>query len=505
MKTKINSKQALHFSNVWKTDLISGFGVSLIALPLCLAIATASGFPPISGIITAMIGGLFASRFSGSYITIYGPAAGLIVVNLHTVNTLGGVEYALAAIATTGVLICLLGLFKVGKLSDFFPSAVVKGMLTSIGIIIIIKQLFIALGVNIKSSSILDSILHLPQIFTDMNYSIVLISGISFLILVFHPMIKIKVVRIIPAPIWVLFTAVIIGNIVQLRANDLVTISSDLTGSIQFPNFSKINTTTFWMSVISIALITSLESLLSTSSMDSLDPLKRKSNLNKDLSAIGIGSSISALIGGLPMISEIVRSTANISLGGRTQWSNFFHAGFLLLFVVVGSTLINQIPIAALAVMLIMVGFKLASPKQFLSVYKMGHVEFITFTCTIIGVLLTDLLIGILIGILVELLLHYLKGFPISKTFTSQYTISEENDHVKLNIKGGVIFSNYYLSLKKQIVSLSNNSDLVMDFTNVSYISESAWTKINDLTSQTCRSERKIKIINTNHLLKHKI
>jgi MFS superfamily sulfate permease-like transporter len=504
MTKRKNTKQGLRFKDIWKTDLISGIGVSLIALPLCLAIASASGFPPISGIITAIIGGLFASLFSGSYITIYGPAAGLIVVNLNTVNTLGGVEHAMAAISTAGVIIFLMGQLKIGKLSDFFPSSVVKGMLTSIGIIIIVNQLFVAFGVNINSTSMLDSILQIPQVFTNIHSSIALISGISLLILVLHPMIKIKVVRIVPGPIWVLIGAIIVGNIAELTPDGLVKLPSDLVESIKYPDFSKINSYPFWISVISIALITSLESLLSTTAMDSLDPLKRKSNLNKDLSAIGIGSSLSAIIGGLPMISEIVRSTANISLGGKTQWSNFFHATFLLLFVVLGSAIINQIPIAALAVMLIMVGYKLASPKQFMTIYKTGHVEFITFVSTIIGVLLTDLLIGLLIGILTELTLHYLKGFPISKTFTTRYTITEKPDHVQLNIKGGLIFSNYYLSLKKQIVSLSNKRDVAIDFTEVNYLSQSAWIKVNDLINCGYGSERKITILNTDHLVKRK-
>ena len=499
MKTTNRSKQALLFKNIWKSDLISGFGVSLIALPLSLAIASASGFPPIAGIITAIIGGLFASRFSGSYITIYGPAAGLIVVNLSAVTTLGGTTYALAAIVTAGILIFLLGLLKAGKLSDFFPPSVVNGMLTSIGIIIIVKQLFIAFGVHITATSVMDTILHIPQILMNMDYSIALISSISFLILILHPLIKIELIRIIPAPIWVLTAAIIIGNLLPLKSSALVNISHDLSGSIQLPDFSKMNSIPFWISVISIALITSLESLLSTSSMDSLDPLKRKANLNKDLSAIGIGSSIAALFGGLPMISEIVRSTANISLGGKTQWSNFFHAGFILVFVVLGSSFINQIPIAALAVMLIMVGVKLASPKKFIAVYKLGYVEFITYISTIVGVLLTDLLVGIFIGIIVELLLHYMKGFPVSKTFSTQYTVTKQTDFLQLNVKGGIIFSNYFLSLKSQIIALSRKSNLVIDFTNASYLSESAWIKINDLTHNT---NRKIKVINTNHLLK---
>ncbi len=501
MTTNKDSTKPLSVKSTWKSDLMAGFGVSLIALPLCLAIATASGFPPISGIITAIIGGLFASRFSGSYITIYGPAAGLIVVNLHTVNSLGGFQYALAAIAVAGVLIYLLGRFKVGKLSDFFPSSVVKGMLTSIGIIIIVKQLFIAFGVNISSSSVLDSIYNLPSIIPNINYSIALISVVSLLILILHPFLKVKILKGIPAPIWVLFFAILIGNYSQLPEGALITLPSDLSESVYFPDFSKITSYPFWIGVISIALITSLESLLSTTSMDLLDPLKRKSDLNKDLSAIGMGSSLAAALGGLPMISEIVRSTANIGLGGKTQWSNFFHAGFLLLFVVLGTSLINQIPIAALAVMLIMVGYRLAAPKLFVTIYKMGYIEFITFISTIIGVLVTDLLIGIVIGIVVELILHYLKGFPISKTFATGYTISEESDHIQLKVRGGVIFSNYYVSLKKQIESLSSESDLVIDFTEVNYLSKSAWAKIDDFIEQMYRNKRKIKVVNANHLV----
>ena len=504
MTEQKNTKHGLTFKDIWKSNLMSGIGVSLIALPLCLAIASASGFPPVSGIITAIIGGLFASLFSGPYITIYGPAAGLIVVNLNTVNTLGGFEYAMAAIATAGVLIFVMGHLKIGKLSDFFSSSVVKGMLASIGVIIIVKQLFIAFGVSINSTSMLDSIIQIPQIFSNINYPIVLISGMSLLILVLHTMIKIKVVQVIPAPIWVLIAAIIVGNMVQLPAYGSVTLSSDLAGSIKYPDFSKMNSYPFWIAVISIAVITSLESLLSATSLDSLDPLKRKTNLNKDLSAIGKDSSLSAAIVGLPMISEIVRSSANVSLGEKTQWSNFFHGIFLLLFVLLGGALINQIPFATLAVMLIMVGYKLVSPKQFMTIYKMGHVEFITFVSTIIGVLLTGLLIGILIGVLTELTLHYLKYFPISRTFTTRYTILQKPDHVQLNITGGLTFSNYYLSLKKQIVSHSSKKDLVIDFTGVTYLSKSAWTKVNNFINSSYRSERRIKMINTDYLVKQK-
>jgi MFS superfamily sulfate permease-like transporter len=499
MTASKQSNKYQEFKAVWKKDLLSGFGVSLIALPLCLAIASASGFPPISGIITAVIGGLFASRISGSYITIYGPAAGLIVVNLHTVNSLGGFEYALAAITIAGFLVFLLGYFKAGKISDFFPSAVVKGMLTSIGIIIIIKQLFIAFGVTVKSSSVFGTISKIPYVFTNINYSIALISAISLLILIIHPLIKIKAIKVIPAPLWALIFAIIAGNIAQLHPEALINLPSDLGESIHFPNFSKIDSYPFWTSVLSIALITSLESLLSTSSMDLLDPLKRKSNLNKDLSSIGMGSSIASVIGGLPMISEIVRSTANISYGGKTQWSNFFHAIFLLLFVVFGTTLINKIPIAALGVMLIIVGFKLASPKHFISVYKMGYTEFTTFISTILGVLLTDLLLGIVIGVFVELILHYIKGFPISKTFIIGYSITKHSDYIKLDVNGGVIFTNYFTSLKKQIIALSIQNNLVIDFNNVTYLSKSASTKIDTLINEF--PVAKVKLINTSHLL----
>jgi MFS superfamily sulfate permease-like transporter len=372
------------FKTNWKSDLISGFTVSLIALPLCLGISLASGVPPIAGIFTAIVGGIFASRVAGSHVTISGPAAGLIATTLAAVETLGGDDhavgypFALAAILIAGLLVVVMGLFKVGKLGDFFPSAAVHGMLAAIGIIIMVKQTYVALGVPAPKGEFLEVLAHLPIAFAALNPEILVIACISLATLIFYPMIDNKWIRLIPAPMWVLMATIPLsfafdlfhehhyhfaGNDYEIGHKFLVNLPSNLGDAIVFPDFGKATSGVFWVAVMSFALISGLESLLSAKAVDTLDPWKRKSNLNRDLFAMGAGSSIAAAIGGLPMISEIVRSSANISNGGRTQWANFFHGVFLLIFLLLLKPVIMMIPLSALAAMLIFTGFRLASPQ----------------------------------------------------------------------------------------------------------------------------------------------
>lgn len=327
----------------WKRDMISGFMVSLIALPLCLGIAVASGVPPMSGLIAAIVGGLLMSRVTGTYVTISGPAAGLIVVNLGAVESLGqgdmlaGYKYALAAFVVAGVIQMILGLLKVGKFGDFFPAAAVHGMLAAIGVIIIIKQLFVALDykpVAGNGHGIIGAIMQIPDAFINMNPEIAFIALVSIFILAIHPHINFKPIKMIPAPMWVIICSIpfshifdlfhehnykLIGQVYELGPTNLVNLPENVMAGIVLPDFGMTFTGVFWMSVISIALVAGLESLLSASAVDTLDPYHRKSNLNRDVSAMGAGSALSSLIGGLPMISEIVRSTANIANGGRTQ------------------------------------------------------------------------------------------------------------------------------------------------------------------------------------------
>ncbi len=352
----------------WKQDLTAGFLVFLIALPLCLGIAMASGFPPMSGIITAVIGGLLVSRINGSYLTITGPAAGLIVVILSSVQNLGqgdmlaGYRYTLAAIVIAGLIQVALGYFKAGKLAAFFPASVVHGMLAAIGIIIIVKQLPVMIGVQAASShSMLNAISQLPEILTYFVPKIAVIALLGMVILMAWPHIQHARLKKIPAPILVIASGILLGHVfdlarfqpdalfrqpesIDLDGPFLLAIPDSLPASFYLPDFSKTMNPAFWESVVTIALVGSLESLLSTAAVDKLDPQKRYADLNKDLRAIGTGNTLAGLVGGLPMITEIIRSSANIDNGAKSGWANFFHGAFLLLFVAIFPWIIDKIP-----------------------------------------------------------------------------------------------------------------------------------------------------------------
>lgn len=510
----------------WKQDLVSGFMVSLIALPLCLGIALASGVPPMAGLIAAIVGGLFMSRVTGSYVTISGPAAGLIVVNLAAVESLGqgdmlaGYKYALAAFLVAGVIQMIMGFLKVGKFGDFFPSAAVHGMLAAIGVIIIVKQLFVAVDYTPEPDSghgILGSIVQIPDAIVNMNPEIAFISLISIFILVVHPRITFKPIKIIPAPMWVIICAIpfshifdlfhehdykLIGQVYHLGPKNLVHLPEKVIEGFVLPDFGMTFTGVFWVAVISIALVSSLESLLSASAVDTLDPYHRKSNLNRDVSAMGGGTALSGLIGGLPMISEIVRSTANIANGGKTQWANFFHGGFLLIFLLVGKPLIEQIPLAALAAMLIHVGFRLASPSEFKHVFQIGKEQLLIFLTTLITVLATDLIIGVLAGIVMQLLIHLYYGAPLKFLFRSRfdYTTTTDEDHAVIYLQHSAIFSNY-ISVKSEIEKHRDLGHLVLDCKHVNIIDHTFRTHLDELKKEWEEEGKELVFENVDHLI----
>ena len=360
----------------WHEDLMSGFLVFLIALPLSLGIAMASGLPPMAGILSAIVGGMFVSRINGSFVTIAGPAAGLIVVILDAVQSMGGGDpvagyrYTLAAIVVAGLLQILLGFFKAGSLSAFFPTSVVHGMLAAIGIIIITKQIHVMLGSTPEPGSLFSSMAQVPHSILTMNGEIALIGIVSLVIMILWNKLHQPILSKIPAPIIVVLLAIGLGiffdlgnqhiyhvphQLAMLAHDDqvgpsyLVAISNHFLSSFYFPDFSKFLTFEFWEAVVSICLVGSLESLLTTVAVDKLDPYKRHSNLDKDIMGIGAGNTLSGLIGGSAMISEVVRSSANISNGAKTGWANFFHGSIMLLFVVLFPEVIHSIPLAALA------------------------------------------------------------------------------------------------------------------------------------------------------------
>ena len=479
----------------WRSDLLSGFLVFLIALPLCLGISMASGFPPSAGIITAIIGGILVSRINGSFVTINGPAAGLIVVVLGAVQALGagdamaGYRYTLAAIVVASALQILMGFFKAGRLSSFFPASVVHGMLAAIGIIIMAKQINVVLGTAPeKGSSLFSTIAQIPHSIANLNPEIAIIGISGLVILAVWSKIKNPLLKMIPAPLIVVLVGIGLARYFDLEHEHLylflpdahflphheatvgpkflVAISENFLSSFYFPDFSKALSLEFWEAVVSICLVGSLESLLSAMAVDKLDPYKRHSNLDRDLTAVGVGNLLAGLIGGLPMIAEIVRSSANVNNGAKTGWANFFHGAFLLLFVVLFPRLIHSIPLAALASLLVFTGFRLASPKEFAKVMGIGKEQLFIFIATIIGVLATDLLIGVGIGILTKFAIHILRGVRLNNLFKIHFFIEQkEPDAIKVTIEGSAVFSNF-MPLKTALANLEKGKTVIFQLNN---------------------------------------
>ena len=461
----------------WKSELISGFLVFLLAMPLSLGIAKASLFPAVYGIVTAIIGGLVVSFFMGSRISIKGPAAGLIVIVAGCVSATGdgeiGWKYTCAIICLASVLQIFFGVLKWGSLADYFPSIAVHGMLAAIGIIIMSKQINLLFGINpseLKGLDTIELLKKIPESIIHENTHLTEI-GITCLILMFLlNAIPFTFIKKIPPPLIVLLVSVPLGILLHIKTEGeiqnyaLVKIGN--IGDIINQSLIKADFSIVWKKpsvviqyIVLFSLIGSIESLLTAKAMDQLDPYKRKSNFNKDLWAVGIGNVLSGLLGGLPMISEVARSSANIGYGAKTRWSNFFHGGFLLLTLCFAQSIIEWIPNVALSAMLIYVGFKLTHPKSFVHVYKKNKIEFIVFISTILITLLTDLLMGVSTGIALTLIINWLKGLSVKNTFKCNTQIITTDKTSYLLIKSPLTFTNIG-SLKKLLNNESINIKL---------------------------------------------
>jgi MFS superfamily sulfate permease-like transporter len=472
----------------WSSDLLSGFLVSLIALPLSLGIASASNFPPIMGVLTAIVGGLIVAFFAGSEPTIKGPAAGLIVIVAGCVEELGrgnietGWHLALGVILVAGIVQVLFGVLKVAKLADFFPLSAVHGMLAAIGIIIMSKQLHLAVGTPpsaLKGKEPLEMLAMIPESLAHLNWHIALIGLISLIIMFSWPNIKSKAIKKIPPALVVLVVAVALGLYFKLADATLYGNIKPLVNPGEFKLNLNVDFGAWSGDLLPIALkylamfalIGSLESLLTGKAIDLLDPFKRKSNLSKDLTAVGIGNIAASALGGLPMISEVARSSANLTNGGKTRWANFFHGGFLLIFVVALVPLIKMVPVAALSAILISVGYRLANPKEFRHMYQIGPEQLIVFVVTIIATLATDLLVGIGVGIATEFIIQLVLGLPIKYLFNpDQKLVSAGNNHT-LTINGAAVFTNY-LSIKKQLDTIPQQAGqhVTVDLHHAQYV-----------------------------------
>lgn len=473
----------------WNTDIVSGLLVFMLALPLSLGIAKASGFPPAMGVLTAMVGGMFASLFKVGELTIKGPAAGLITVCAGAVTDLGGGDVgwhaACGVIVVMAVLQVVFGLLRFGSLSDFFPHSAVHGMLAAIGIIIIAKQIPVLLGVEpslYKGEGPIELLLDIPRFVANEHLHIAIVGLVGLATLFILPQIKLNFVKKVPGPLVVLLITVPLSLYWHFRETEqsysLVTIG-DFWGSVNLnADFSQIGTGMFWKYVVMFLFVSSLESLLTVKAVDNLDPFKRTSDYNGDLKGQGSANLVAGLLGGLPMISEVVRSSANVSYGARTKWSNFFHGLFLLVAMLLLIPFIEMIPNAALAAMLIFAGYRLAAPKEFAHTYHIGKEQLAIFLTTIVVTLAEDLLLGVAAGIIVKFIFHLYNGAPLQTLFKAQYTIADKGEQTVVTMGGSAVFSNL-IGYKKMLTALPEGKKVSLDLTGTLLIDHSFMAFIN--------------------------
>lgn len=511
-------------------DFNAGFLVFLIALPLCLGISLASGFPPVAGIFTAVIGAIVATLLSQSEMTIKGPAAGLIVIVLGCVETFGGdgmtggwseadqyaYRCALAVGVAAAVLQIFFGIFRAGVLGEFFPIAAVHGMLAAIGIIIISKQIPVALGVSAKGEP-LELLAEIPKFVMEANPAIALIGVVSVAIMFVWPLLgrKWNLLKRVPAPLIVLLATVPMGmafdllhehsyhlqnHEYQLGEQYLVQMPDKMFGmfhEMTIPEFRALGQPQAWKWVFMFFIIGTLESILSAKAVDLLDPYKRKCNMDRDVIAVGTGNLCAAMVGGLPMISEIVRSRANIDNGAKTKFANFWHGMFLLVCVALIPTVLHRIPLAALAGMLVYTGFRLAHPQEFINVYRIGREQLAIFVTTLIAVLATDLLIGIAIGIALKVAIHMANGVSFKSLFRPDLAIQEiDSQSIAIKVGQSAIFSNW-IPLRREIeqCGLLQGKHVTLDMSETKLVDHSVMDKIHELEMDFEEQQLELRVI----------
>ena len=473
-----------------KNDLPASIVVFFVALPLCLGIALASGAPLFSGLISGIVGGIVVGALSGSNIGVSGPAAGLAAIVLTAIGQLGGFENFLLAVVLGGIIQLLFGILKAGIIGYYFPSSVIKGMLTGIGLIIILKQIphFFGYDANPEGdfaffqvdgentfSEILKTTNHL-------SLGSTIIGGIGLFILILWNNVlskKAKVFQLIQGPVVAVAVGIIFYFLTQgnetlgIKTSHLVNVPvpkdiSSFFNQFSFPNFSMIASSEIWITAFTIALVASLETLLCVEATDKIDPEKNVTPTNRELLAQGTGNIISGLLGGLPITQVIVRSSANIQSGGKSKMSTIIHGFFLLISIISIPSLLNKIPLSVLAAILFIVGFKLAKPSLFKKMYALGWKQFLPFIVTILGIVFIDLLKGIALGLAVGIVIILIKSYQNSH-FLHIEDISNGIHRIKMTLAEEVTFFNKGAILK-ELDSLPQNTYLELDVTKTLYL-----------------------------------
>jgi MFS superfamily sulfate permease-like transporter len=502
------------FSKI-KSDLPASIVVFFVALPLCLGIALASGAPLFSGLIAGIIGGIVVGALSGSQIGVSGPAAGLAAIVLTAIGTLGGYENFLVAVVIGGVLQLLFGFLKAGIIGYYFPSSVIKGMLTGIGIIIILKQIPHFFGYDADPEGDfafiqVDGENTFSEIFVALNsisLGATIISLLSLGILLLWSNVlskKGKIFQLVQGPLVAVVSGIVYFVVTQgnetfgISANHLVQVPvpdsfDSFLGQFSFPNFAIITTTEVWIVGFTIALVASLETLLCVEATDKIDPDKRVTPTNRELLAQGTGNIISGMIGGLPITQVIVRSSANIQSGGKSKLSAIIHGFFLLISVLIIPTILNMIPLSVLAAVLLIVGYKLAKPSTFMAMYKAGWKQFVPFIVTIVGIVFTDLLVGIGLGLAVGIVIVLLKSYQNSHFLHIEDT-SDGKHRINMTLAEEVTFFNKGAILK-ELDSLPRDTFLELDVRKTRYLDHDIIEILDDFAFKAKERGIDIKII----------
>lgn len=483
----------------FKTDIQAGVVVFLVALPLCLGIALASGAPLFAGIISGVIGGIMVGLLSNSQLSVTGPAAGLTAIVLAAIGSLGSYENFLAAVVLAGGLQILLGIAKAGTISNYFPSNVIEGMLTAIGIIIILKQLPHAIGYDVDNegdfffienktghntfSAIIDAVN-----FTHLGAVTVSLVSLGILIS-FNKVTFLKNLKVVPGALIVVVVGIALnelfkagGSTFAISQDHLVNLPvasnfDEFVGQFTLPNFSAFANPAVWVAAATIAVVASIETLLCIEASDKMDPLKRYTNSNVELFAQGTGNILSGLLGGLPMTSVIVRTSANINSGGRTKIATIAHGILLLAAVVAIPTLLNRIPLACLAAILLMIGYKLASPTVFRHMWKSGQYQFVPFIVTVVAVVFTDLLKGVAVGLVVSIFYILRANLKLAYFFKKEQ--HHEGETIEIKLAQEVSFLNK-AAIKQTLGHLPGHSRLVIDASDTFYIDHDVLQLIRD-------------------------
>jgi len=475
-------------SKYLKNDFPSGLVVFLVALPLCLGIALASGAPLFSGIISGIIGGLVVGFLSNSQVSVSGPAAGLTAIVLTAITTLGSFELFLLTVVLAGAMQLVLGILKAGTISNYFPNNVIEGMLAGIGVIIFLKQIPHAIGYDKDAEGDFffvektggNSLTSLVKAFESIHIGATIITVMALIILILWEKIPfLKNLKLIPGALVAVVSGIILNNIfisssssLAVQADHLVTLAvvrsyADFKSIFVFPDINGITNYTVWLTAATIAVVASIETLLCIEAGDRMDIYKRFSNPNKELRAQGVGNMLSGLIGGLPMTSVVVRTSANINSGARTKLSAIIHGALILISVMLIPKILNQIPLATLAAILLLIGYKLASPDKVKHFWAQGIYQFLPFIVTLLAVVFIDLLKGVAIGMIISFIFILIGN--AKKAYFFKRETYHDGDIIHIDLAQEVSFLNK-AAIKMTLQNLPDNAKVIIDASRSIYI-----------------------------------